>query len=378
MLYWLIFLFRLAAAVLKSRRHLLLEKAALRHQLLVLNRNANRPRLDPVDRVLWVWLSVVWSQWRKTLRLVQPDTVIHWHWQGFRLFWRWNSRARNVGRKSVARETIAPIRQMSHANPLWGAPRIHGELLKLGITLAQRTVSKYIVRPPRRSSGQTWTTFLRNQLGDMVSVDFLTVPTLNFQVLYVFVVLSHLRRKILHLNVTATASGRSTARQLREAFPFTSPPKYLLRDHDCIYGLEFQQCAQALRLEELRIAPRSPWQSPYVERFIGSLRRECLDRPIVRNRSHLHRVLESYLAYYHGFRSHLGLDKDAPEPRRVQPPTEGKIVAFPEVGRLHLTAPSSSTCKQIFQRFLQCQQMSWSLDHHVQARPIIGCMSRVH
>ena len=220
--------------------------------------------------------------------------------------------------------------------------------------------------------------FLRNHLGDMVSVDFLTVPTLNFQVLYVFVVLSQLRRKILHLNVTATPSARWTARQLREAFPFTSPPKYLLRDHDCIYGLEFQQCAQALGLEELRIAPRPPWQSPYVERFIGSLRRECLDRLIVRNRAHLHRVLESYLEYYHGFRSHLGLDKDAPEPRRVQPPTEGKIVAFPEVGGLHLTAPSSSTRKQLFHCFLQCQQMSWSLDHHVQARPIIGCMSCVH
>jgi transposase InsO family protein len=165
----------------------------------------------------------------------------------------------------------------------------------------------------------------------MVSVDFLTVPTLNFQVLYVFIVLSHLRRKILHFNVTATPSARWTAQQLREAFPFTSPPKYLLRDHDSIYGLEFQQCAQTVGLEELRIAPRSPWQSPYVERFIGSLRRDCLDHLIVLNRAHLHRVLESYLAYYHGSRTHLGLDEDAPEPRRVQQPWHGKIVAFPEV-----------------------------------------------
>jgi hypothetical protein len=258
MLCWLIFLFRLVAAVLKSRRHLLLENAALRHQHLVLSRNANRPRWDPVDRVLWVWLSVVWSRWRKALRLVQPDTVIHWHRQGFGLFWQWKSRARKAGRKSVAPATIALIRQMSQANPLWGAPRIHGELLKLGITVAQRTVSKYIVRQQRRSSGQTWTTFLRNHLGDMVLVDFLTVPTLNFQVLYVFVVLSHLRRKVLHFNVTATPSARWTAQQLREAFPFTSPPKYLLRDHDSIYGLDFQHVAHALEVEEVRIAPRSP------------------------------------------------------------------------------------------------------------------------
>jgi putative transposase len=335
MFRWLHFLVGLAAASLQSRRNLLLENIALRHQLLVLSRNAKRPRWNVVDRVLWVWLSVIWSRWRRALRLIQPDTVIYWHRQGFGRFWRWKSRARNAGRKSLAPDTIALIRQMSRANPLWGAPRIHGELLKLGITVAQRTVSKYIVQRPCRSSPQKWTTFLRNHLGEMVSVDFLTVPTLNFQVLYVFIVLSHARRKILHFNVTATPSARWTAQQLLEAFPFTSPPKYLLRDRDGIYGLHFQHTAQALGLEELRTAPRSPWQSPYVERFIGSLRRECLDHVIVLNRAHLHRVLESYLAYYHGWRTHLALDKDAPGLRRVQPPQNGKIVAFPEVGGLH-------------------------------------------
>ena len=329
------FVLGLTGAILKSRRNLLFENIALRHQLLVLSRSAHRPRWKPVDRVLWVWLSLVWSRWRNALRLVQPDTVIYWHRQGFQLFWKWKSRARNVGRKSVAPETVALIRQMSGANPLWGAPRIHGELLKLGITVAQRTVSKYIVRQPRLSSRQTWTTFLRNHLGEMVSVDFLVVPTLNFRVLYVFVVLSHVRRKILHFHVTAAPSARWAAQQLREAFPFSSPPKYLLQDRDRIYSLDFQHMAQVLGLEELRIAPRSPWQSPYVERFIGSLRRECLDHVVVLNRTHLHRVLESYLAYYHRRRTHLGLDKDAPEPRQVQPPEEGNIVAFPEVGGLH-------------------------------------------
>ena len=335
MIVWLILVLRLAAASLRSRRNLLLENLALQHQLLVLSRASKRPRLTPLDRALWIWLSHTWNGWKVSLRILQPDTVIQWHRAGFRLLWRWKSRARKAGRKRVAAATIDLIRQMSRVNPLWGAPRIHGELLKLGIRVAQRTVSKYMVRQPGRSAGQTWTTFLRNHLGQMVSVDFLTVPTFNFRVLYVFVVLSHARRQILHFNVTATPSARWTAQQLREAFPFTSPPHYLLRDRDCVYGLEFQQVVQVLDVEELRIAPRSPWQSPYVERFIGSLRRECLDHIIVFNRAHLHRVLETYLAYYHRCRTHLGLEKDAPEPRRVQFPEEGKILAFPEVSGLH-------------------------------------------
>ena len=269
------------------------------------------------------------------LRLVQPDTVVRWHRQGFRLFWRWKSRAGKVGRKRVAPETVDLIRQMSRANPLWGAPRIHGELLKLGISVAQRTVAKYMVSHPPRSTSQTWTRFLRNHLGQTVSVDFFIVPTLRFHVLYVFLVLSHTRREVLHFNITDAPSAGWTAQQLREAFPFTSPPKYLLRDRDSIYGLEFQQVAQTLEFEELRIAPRSPWQSPYVERLIGSVRRECLDHVIVLSRSHLHHLLKKYFAYYHDWRTHLGLDKDAPQARRVQWPEEGKIVAFPEVGGLH-------------------------------------------
>jgi transposase InsO family protein len=267
--------------------------------------------------------------------LVQPDTVIRWHREGFRLFWKWKSGRPKAGRRTVSADTISLIRDMSRANPLWGAPRIHGELLKLGITVAQRTVAKYMVRRPRRSPTQNWTTFLRNHLGQMVSVDFLTVPTLNFQLLYVFLVLSHQRRKVLHFNVVAAPSARWAAQQLREAFPFTSPPQYLLRDRDGMYGLEFQLCAEALGLEQVRIAPGCPWQSPYVERLIGSVRRECLDHVLVLNRAHLHRVLESYFAYYHTSRCHLSLGKDAPQTRRTQLPQEGHIVAFPEVGGRH-------------------------------------------
>jgi putative transposase len=335
MIRWLIVLIHLVVAGLKSRRNLLLENLALRHQLLVLRRNSNRVRLTPIDRALGAWLSQVWDGWKIQISLVQPSTVIRWHRSGFRLFWRWKSRSRKTGRKTIAPAVIALIREMNRANPWWGAPRIHGELLKLGITLAQRTVANYMVPRTRRRSPHNWKTFLQNHCGSMVSVDFLTVPTVNFKVLYVFLVLSHHRRRVLHFNIVERPSAVWTAQQLREAFAFTSPPQYLLRDRDGIYGLEFQNRVQALGLEEVRIAPRSPWQSPYIERLMGSIRRECLDHIIVFNQAHLHRLRGSYFSYYHQSRTHVALGKDAPEPRPVRGPEEGNIVAFDEVGGLH-------------------------------------------
>ena len=335
MFAWFTMLLHVAFAGLHSRRNLVLENLALRHQLLVFNR-CNKPlRLTPSDRALWAWLSQSWADWKIRLFLVQPSTVIQWHRAGFRLFWRWKSRPRKPGRKTICPSTIALIQQMSLANPLWGAPRIHGELLKLGLDVSQRSVAKYMSPRSRLPTSPNWKTFLRNHLDSTVSVDFLTVPTLNFQVLYVFIVLSHHRRRVLHFNIVDRPSGRWTAQQLREAFAFTSPPKYLLRDRDSVYGLEFQARALALGLEELRIAPRSPWQSPYVERLIGSVRRECLDHVIVSSPAHLHRLFTSYFSYYHRSRTHLALGKDAPEPRPVREPEDGRIVAFPEVGGLH-------------------------------------------
>jgi hypothetical protein len=335
MIVWLILILRLAAASLKSRRNLLLENLTLQHQLLVLSRGSKRPRLTPLDRALWIWLSHTWNGWKVSLRILQPDTVIQWHRAGFRLFWRWKSRPRKAGRRTISPDIITLIREMNHANPLWGAPRIHGELLKLGINLAQRTVAKYMVPRSGPRTSHNWKAFLRNHLGSMVSVDFLAVPSMTFKVLYVFVVLSHDRRRVLHLKVVESPSAVWTAQQLREAFAFTSPPKYLLRDRDRIYGLEFRCRVEALGLEALRIAPGSPWQSPYVERLIGSVRRKCLDHVMVLNQAHLHRLLKTYFAYYHRSRTHLGLDKDAPEPCPAQGPEEGKIVAFPQVGGLH-------------------------------------------
>ena len=215
-----------------------------------------------------------------------------------------------------------------------GAPRVHGELLKLGIAIGETSVSKYMVRRQKPLS-QTWRTFLENHLKDLVSVDFFTVPTIRFQVLYVFLVLAHDRRRIVHFNVTAHPTAEWTAQQLRDAFPWNNVPRYLLHDRDRIFGTTFRADVDAMGIEDVRTAPRSPWQRAYVERVIGSLRRECLDHVIVFNEASLRRTIKSYLAYYHGSRTHLSLDKDTPERRTVQPPELGRVVAFPQLGGLH-------------------------------------------
>jgi putative transposase len=224
-------LFRTLFSALKSHRTLVLENLALRHQLNVLQRNAKRPRLMNRDRTLWVVLSRVWADWRKPLTLVQPETVIRWHRRGFRLYWRWKSRPRWLGRRKVPKEIRDLIRQMSSDNPLWGAPRIHGELIKLGIEISQATVSKYMVRP-RKPPSQSWRTFLLNHAPDIVSVDFFTVPTAAFRVLFVFLVLTNERRQIVHFNVTDSPTAFWIGQQIVEAFPWDTAPTYLPRDRD--------------------------------------------------------------------------------------------------------------------------------------------------
>lgn len=226
---------------------------------------------------------------------------------------------------------------MHAANPLWGAPRIHGELQKLGLEIAQSSVAKYLarLRGPQGPSSQKWRTFLTNHAAQFASCDFFTVPTATFRVLFVFVVLSHARRRILHVNVTAHPTAAWTVQQLREAFPWDSAPRYLLRDRDSIYGSAVRRTVQGMGVEEVLTAPRAPWQNPFVERLIGSLRRECLDHVIVWNERSLRRHLSLYLTYYHAFRTHLGLAKDAPIARPVQPPCAGAIVEVAHVGGLH-------------------------------------------
>ena len=334
----LIFLTTLPAtlsSIFRSRAVLELENLALRHQIGVLQRSARkRPRLTPADRLLWVWLSRLWRDWRSALAIVKPETVIAWHRAGFRLFWTWKVRRGRPGRPVVAREVRDLIRRMSRENPGWGAPRIHGELLKLGIDIGETSVSKYMVRC-RKPPSQTWRTFLENHAKQLVSIDFFTVPTIRFQVLYVFLVLAHDRRRILHFNVTAHPTAEWTGQQLREAFPFDQLPRYLLRDRDVIFGNDFREQVRDMGIGEVLCTPRSPWQRAYVERVIGSIRRECLDHVIVFNETPLRRILASFFEYYHRSRTHLSLGKDSPEPRSIQPEQLGRVVALPQVGGLH-------------------------------------------
>jgi putative transposase len=225
------------------------------------------------------------------------------------------------------------IRNMSQADPLWGAPRIHGELLKLGIEVAQSTVAKYLPRP-RKPPSQTWRTFLTNHMEQIASIDFPLVPTATFRILFVLVVLSHDRRRVLHFQVTEHPSQEWTMRQMREAFPWGHQCRYLVRDRDAIYGGDWVATTKGLGMEEVISAPRSPWQNPYVERLIGPIRRECLDHVLVWNKRSLRRTLQSYFAYYERSRTHLALAKDAPESRAVEKPERGRIVAIAQVGGL--------------------------------------------
>jgi len=292
---------------LRRRATLQAEILALRHQLLVLQRsNRHRIRLSSGDRIFWVWLSRLWSDWRSALVIVKPETVIAWHRKRFRLYWAWKSRHRD-GRPSVSKEVRDLIRRMSLANPRWGAPRIHGELLKLGIEVAQATVAKYMVRT-RKPPSQTRRTFPENHVQTLVSTDFFVVPTITFKLLFVFVILAHDRRRPVHFGVTAYPTADWTARQPLETFPWDNAPRYLLRDRDGSYGEKFRERAKWMGIREVLAAPQSPWQNPYVERLIGSIRRECLDQVIVLNEAGLRRIMKSYFEYYEHTRTHLSLD----------------------------------------------------------------------
>jgi len=318
----------------RSRLSLQLEVVALRHQLSVYQRSSNRPRIQPGDRALWTWLARHWSGWRDVLIFVQPATVLAWQRRRFCKHWARISQHGSPGRPAIRVEVRELIRKISRANPGWGSPRIVGELAKLGIEVAKSTVEKYRIRP-NTSPSPTWRAFLKHHLTECVSMDFFTVPTIHFKVLFVLVVLSHHRRQVIHCNVTENPTAQWTGQQMVEAFPWESPPKYLLRDRDAIYGEAFRRRVASLGLEQVLSAPRSPWQNPYVERVIGTLRRECFDHVIVVNASHARRILTDYLHYYHRWRTHLSLAMDSPDSRPVQPPDRGAVVEFSEVDGLH-------------------------------------------
>ncbi len=323
-----------ARSLFKSQHQLMLENLALRQQVTMLRQSVKRPRATVADRMFWILFSRYVDDWRKVLHSLHPDTVVRWHRQGFRLYWRWKSRDPKPGRPAIDAALRKLIREMQATNIGWGAPRIHGELLKLGFEVSQATVSKYMLQL-RRPPSQTWRTFLTNHSECLAAMDFFTVPTARFRVLYVFIVLSHDRRQVVHFNVTEHPTAQWTAQQLVEAFPFDSAPRYLLRDRDAIYGEQVQRRIRSLGIDQVITAPRSPWQNPYVERVIGSIRRDCLNHVIVSNERHLRRILRDYFDYYHSCRTHLSLNKDSPKPRSIEYEKQDNIVALPRVGGLH-------------------------------------------
>jgi transposase InsO family protein len=319
------------AGRLRSRAELELEVIAFRHQLAILRRQRpGRPRLSVLDRLLWTWLYRVWPRCLNTLVLVKPATVVQWHRQGFRLYWRWRSRS---GRPLVDREVRDLIRQMNRANPLWGAPRIHGQLLK-SIKVSQATVAKYMVRRVGTPSA-TWRSFLRNEAIGIAAIDMFVAVSASFRLLYVMVILAHGRRKIVRFGVTQHPTAAWLSQQVIEAFPWDTAPSFLLRDRDASYGSVFSKRVAAMGVTEVVTAPRSPWQNAHVERVIGSIRRECRDHVVIFSERHLRRVLSYYVEYYHRTRTHLTLNKDCPDPRPIQPHTIGRVVAIRQVGGLH-------------------------------------------
>jgi len=320
------------ADIFKSRRRLEAENLFLRHQLnIALRRAPPRLRLHGSDRALLVWITRIWPNLLDLAQVVQPETILRWHRAGFKVFWRWKSRNR-PGRPKIDRGLRDLIERMSSENPLWGASRIHGELLMLGFEVAQSTVSKYMARPSKPPS-QTWKTFLRNHAEAIAAVDLCVVPTLTFERLFAFLVLGHGRRQLLWFEVTRHPTAKWLARQITEAFPWTSAPAYLVRDNDRAYGRVFTSRVRAMGIRDRPISPGLPWQNGCAERLIGTLRRECLDRMLIFGESHLRRVLASYTAYYNQSRTHLALQKDAPLHRTIQ--RSGVIVAIPILAGLH-------------------------------------------
>ena len=327
-------IFLLLRCLIMPRMALVAEILALRQQLAVLHRTAARPQLLPRDRLFWVVLSKLWTGWREALIIVKPDTVVRWHRQGFQLYWRWKSKVRPVGRPQIDKEVRELIRKISLENPLWGTPRIQAELHLLGFMVAESTVAKYRVRGHKPPS-QTWKNFLKNHVGQIAAIDFYTVPTATFRTLYCFVVLLHNRRTVVHFNVTAHPTAVWTAQQVIEAFPEDNAPRSLLRDRDPVYGEEFRRRVASMQIEEVLTAARSPWQNPYVERLIGTIRRECLDHVIIMSEEHLRRILGEYFDYYHEVRPHQSLARNSPIPREVEPSSAGKIISIAQVGGLH-------------------------------------------
>src|SRR6202166_3211138 len=332
MIELLCFALAVLASPFKSKLRLQAENAVLRHQLNVLRRRLHgRVRFTNHDRWFFIQLYRWFPSTLKVVTIVQPETLVRWHRAGFRRYWRWKSNSRG-GRPRIEIELRALIRQMSTENQLWGAPRIHGELLKLGFSVAQSTVAKYMVKR-RGPPSQGWRTFLRNHDPDIAAMDLFVVPAIGFKLLYCLVIARIDRRDLVWINVTTNPTAEWIARQITEAFPWDDAPGYMIRDRDRIYGAVVTRRLRAMGIRDKPIAPLSPWQNGFAERLIGSIRRECLDHIIVLGEVHLRRILKSYAAYYNGVRTHRSLNKDAPIWRPVQ--RTGVITSQPILSGLH-------------------------------------------
>src|SRR5258705_5109672 len=331
MIRLLCFVLAIWASPFKSKIRLAAENMALRHQLIVLRRKLRgRVQLANSDRWFFVQLYRWFPSILKVLTIIRPETLVRWHRAGFRLYWRSKSRSLG-GRPQIDADLRALIRRMSGDNPLWGAPRIHGELLKLGFEVAQSSVAKYMVKrcePP----SQALRTFLRNHAPDIAAMDLFVAPTIGFDLLYVLVIVRLERRKLLWINVTPHPTAEWIARQVTEAFPWDEAPRYLIRDRDRAYGAAFTHRLRAMGIRDKPIAPGSPWQNGFAERLIGSIRRECVDHVIVLGEAHLRWILTKYSVYYNEL-THRSLDKDTPIHRAIQ--HLGRIVSAPVLGRLH-------------------------------------------
>ncbi|MGB9105165.1 MAG: integrase core domain-containing protein [Terriglobales bacterium] len=338
MLLWSKLILGSILRLLQSRRDLLLENLALRQQLAVLRRHRRRPRLHTADKLFWVFVRRLWNGWQQSLAIVTPATVVRWHRTGFRLYWAWLSWHRvRVGRKPTSRDLRALIFQMVAENPTWGAPRIHGELQMLGFNVSERTVSRWVRRAPKNPEpAKRWLTFLHNHREVIAAMDFFTVPTFTFGVLYCFFVIAHDRRRILHFNVTRNPTGAWVVQQLREAFPYEAPQRYLIFDRDAKFSLDVVAAVRAMGSEPTRTSFRSPWQNGVAERWVGSCRRDLLDHVIVRDERHLKRLLCDYVRHYHHDRTRLGLAKQTPAGRiRAKAVGHSRIVSVPRMGGLH-------------------------------------------
>src|SRR5712664_3515819 len=326
----------LLARCFRSRRRLLRENLALRQQLAVLKCRQARPTLLPFDKLFWVLACRLGSDWKKSLLVVTPETVVRWHRAGFRLYWGFISKLRKqVGRKRLSREVRELIFRMVAENPTWGAHRVHGKLLMLGFDVSERTISRWMKRAPRDPRpAKRWRAFLENHREAIAAMDFFTVPTITFGVLYCFFVISHDRRRILHFNITKHPTSSWIIQQLREAFPFATAPRFLIHDRDAKYGTEVPAAIRSLKINAVRTSFESPWQNGVAERWVGSCRRELLDHVMVFNETHLRRLVREYLDYYHADRIHDGLGKDTPEMRMVErrEAGHGSLVALPRVG----------------------------------------------